>query len=493
MPRTTVTKDYVAVLDVGSNAVRLVVYDGLNRAPVKIHNERNVCSLGADLATTGKLSPEGMEKALDSIRRFSGLLTAMKIRHVEAVATAALRDAADGPAFIVRVEKECGLRLRVVDGEEEARLSALGVLMNGLGQNGVIGDYGGGSLELILVEKGRVRRKTSLPLGSHRLQALKTETARRNAVREHLAGVGFLKDCKGLDFYALGGAWRSMARAHIRMTGHPLRVLDHYTVAGTAARDYAALLSRQSLASLEKTEGLSKKRVRDMGAAALAMEELFAEITPARLVFSGTGLREGLLYDRLPPAVQRQDALLASCRKVAHRISRFDDLSGFQALVRWMVPLFPGADAALARLLEAACLLSDTGWFEHEDYQAKHAFERMLVLPLYGIDHAGRAFLALTQYVRYGGSGGDETVHVARRVLPDEVFHAAVVAGHAQRLAYLLTGGALTLLSGSAFDVSPGEISLAFTRGGSDALNAEIIGEELQSLAAVMGKKPRKG
>src|SRR5688572_26254491 len=138
MPEGT-TRDYVAVIDIGSNAVRLVVYDGLNRAPFKIHNERTQCHLGKHLATTGKLNPEGIAAALDSIGRYAGLIRAMKIKQVRAVATAAMRDAEDGAAFIKKVKDDFGLEIRIVEGEEEARLSAHGVMMNGLGAQGVIG------------------------------------------------------------------------------------------------------------------------------------------------------------------------------------------------------------------------------------------------------------------------------------------------------------------------------------------------------------------
>lgn len=481
-------KKYVAVLDIGSNAVRLVVYDGLNRAPVKIHNERNVCSLGADLAVTGKLNPEGVRKAFDSIGRFSGLLEAMKIKNVHAVATAALRDAADGPAFIARVEKEFGLKIHVVDGEEEARLSALGVMMNGLGADGVIGDYGGGSLELILVEKGTVREKISLPLGSHRLHTLKNREARIARIDEELDRVPFLKKMKNRDFYALGGAWRSLARAHMHLVKHPLHVLDHYAIGARKAAEFAALISKQSLPSLERTIGFSKKRAKDMGVSALVMERLFERTSPARLVFSATGLREGLLYDRLPPAVKKQDALIASCAKIALKSGRFDDLSGFDTLAHWISPLFAKEEHAYLRLLEASCYLSDTGWFEHEDYQAGHAFDRLLVLPYYGIDHAGRAFIALSQHVRYAGAELPETTKGAQKILGEDGVRLATVAGLAQGMGYLLSGGALSLLKHSELKVTAKNLVLGLDRS-VKALNANVVGEALEEVARVIGKE----
>ncbi|MBI3440852.1 MAG: Ppx/GppA family phosphatase [Proteobacteria bacterium] len=490
------TKNYVAIIDIGSNAVRLVVYDGLNRAPFKIHSERVVCNLGADLAMTGRLNPDSVKKAFDAISRFSGLLTAMKIKNVRAVATAAMRDAKDGRDFIDRVQEEFGLEIRVIDGDEEARLAAQGVIANGLGGNGVIGDYGGGSLELIVVENHKVKHKASLPLGSHRLLAEAGRSARIKKIDAHLTDVDFLKDYSGADFYAMGGAWRSMAMAHIYMTKHPLKLLDHYQIDGRKASEFAALISRQSMASLEKIVGLSKKRVKDMGVAALAMECLFEKIRPRQLIFSGTGLREGLLFDQLKPATQRQDALIASCTKIALKISRFDDLRGFKDLFTWTQPLFEKKDAGFKRLLEASCLLSDTSWFESEDYQADHAFERILVMPFYGIDHADRAFLAVSQFVRYRGylrrgSRAQEPTEVTRpaqKLLDGDWVDLAMIAGLAQRIGYLLTGGALGLLQHTELRATPKQLYLKLNDKAS-ALNAEVIREALQALAKLMGKE----
>ena len=485
-------KNYVAIIDIGSNAVRLVVYDGLNRAPFRIHNERNICNLGADLGKTGYLNPDSVKKALNSIRRFSGLLAAMKVNNIRAVATAAVRDAKDGKSFIDTVQKEFGLTITVIDGEEEARLSALGVLANGFGNDGVIGDFGGGSLELIVVEKGQVQHKASLPLGSHRLLAEKSRAAQVDMIEKRLGGVAFLKHCESRDFYAMGGAWRSMATAHMHMSQYPLRLLDHYQVDGKKALDFAGLLSRETPAALEKMMGMSKKRLRDIGAAALAMEILFKKISPQRLIFSGTGLREGLVYDQLTPAMQQHDALLAGCAKIAVKISRFDDLKAFKILSRWMEPLFAGQDDAFMRLMEASCLLSDTGWFEHEEYQASHAFERILVMPFYGIDHVGRAFLAMTQYVRYKGYARRESYHEdvirpALKLLADRTIDLATTIGLAQRMGYLLTGGALGLLRQTELEVTSKHLILKLndTAG---TLNADVIKDAMQALAESMGR-----
>lgn len=471
-------KEHIAVIDIGSNAVRLVIYDRLDRAPVRLHNERNICNLGSDLGLTGKLNPAGVKKALDSIGRFKGLTDAMGIKHVHAVATAALRDASDGGDFIAHVKKEYGFTIRLIEGEEEARLSAYGVLMNGLGDRGIIGDYGGGSLELIVVDKGTILERISLPIGSHRLLAFGDRAARMAAVDVALAQADFLRRYKGFDFYALGGAWRSIAKAHIRATSHPMEVLDQYTLEGKAASEYVDFLSRQSPAALETKAGFSRKRVQDVIVGALTMERVFSILSPRRLIFSGTGLREGMLYDALPAKVKREDGLIAACRKMALHLGRSNDLKGYQQLLAWLTPLFPDMQAPLLRMLEAACLLSDISWAEHEDYQARHAFDRLLVAPLYAIDHPGRAFLALATYIRYAGkspsgAGTDP---------------AAMVVGLALRAAYLLTGGALRLLKDTQLRMTPKYLTLTL-KGKTAALEADAIQEVMTDLAGVLGRQ----
>lgn len=490
MPEATQTRDYVAVLDIGSNAVRLVVFDGMNRVPVKIHNERDLCALGADLGKTGRLNPDGVEKAMQSLGRFAALIAAMKIKHVMAVATAALRDAADGPDFIAAVQKKFGLQIRVIDGEEEARLSAIGVMMNGLGERGIIGDFGGGSMELIQVNQNVVEHKQSFPVGSLRLHAAGDRAAQRKLIDEHLSKADFITNGAGGDFYVLGGSWRAMAKLHIRMTNHPLKVMDQYSFSGERALEFARTLAEQSPEDLEKVSGMSKKRAADIGASALAMAAVLEKMQPARVIFSATGLREGAIYDALPPALQQQDALTASCRKVAMKISRFNDVKSFTLMSEWMAPLFAMQQDSFTELLESACLLSDTGWFEHEDYQAVHAFERILLLPLYGVDHTGRAFLALANYVRYGGTGEDEVAAAARHILTRGSVTLAITAGLGMRVAYLLTGGALNLLKDTTLAVTEDQVILRLS-GKAAGLESTLIDEAMKDLAEMLGRACR--
>ena len=208
-------------------------------------------------------------------------------------------------------------------------------------------------------------------------------------------------------------------------------------------------------------------------------------------------MREGLVYDQLTSAAQSQDSLIASCTKIALKISRFNDILGFKALADWMDPLFAEKNAEFSKMLMASCLLSDTGWFEHEDYRAEHAFRRILVMPLYGIDHAGRAFLALSQYVRYRGylrrisskEKIEEVTRPAQTFLDNRVIDLAVTAGLAQRMGYLLTGGVLGLLRHTKLEVTSEYLILSLDDE-AGRLNADAIRHVLKGLAERVGLEP---
>ncbi len=482
----------VAIIDIGSNAVRLVVYHDLARVPVQLHNERTICGLGKTLGTTGRLNPEGVIAARDSLARFSALIKAMKIKTVVAVATAAVREAKDGPAFVKMAKDEFDLHINVIEGEEEARLSALGVVANHGNIDGLIGDFGGGSLELIGVEKGKITSQTSLPLGALRIMALNGEKDQIAYINQHLDTVD-LKKFKDQKFYILGGAWRTLARAHIFMEDYPITVLDNYRLETDTALKFTRFISAQKEASLEKMSGLAKRRVKDMPAAALVLKHVLEAARPKQLVFSGTGLREGMLYDQLASAKKQMDPLISGCREIGRQAGRFATEKEFLDLAKWLMPLFPGADAKDLKTVQAAALLSDVGWFEHEDHRPRHAYQRILNMPLYGLSHRGRAIIALGVYVRHRGYlrklGRDmsQITEAAQKILTDKQRELAIQLGLGLRLAYILTGGALALLKHAELKVTPKYLHLTLT-----GRHAGISGDIIQGLLDDLAEKIRR-
>lgn len=439
-------QDPVGIVDIGSNSIRLCVYDGAQRVPIPLFNEKAVCGLGLGLGKSGRLNPEGVVAALAVVGRFVGLCRAMQVERLDILATAAVRDAADGVAFVDEIERRYGVEVKVLSGGQEAKLAAMGVLCGSPDADGLVADIGGGSLELITVQDGDFGQHVTMPLGLLRLSEASGDDRGRagHLVEKQLARIDWLKQAKGRSLYAVGGAWRAIARICIAQTQHPLTVLDNFSLPTRDALRILDLVSAQSKKSLEKVLGVSKKRVSSLPLAALVLERVIRAVSPSRLVFSIYGMREGQFYKRLPEKLKREDPLLSVCRQMAALNSRFPEHG--DELVAWMAPLFPELDGQRARLRHAACLVSDIFWNEHPDYRAEQAFLRVLRLPFMGVGHRDRAAIAFTVFQRYQG---DEDNPMAQRtilLLDEDCLKHCRIAGLALRLAHTLSGGAPNLL-----------------------------------------------
>ena len=322
----------VAVVDIGSNSIRLVVYESARRTPIPIFNEKVLCGLARGLNNTGKLSDEGVKMALSSLARFRALTDAMGVARIDVVATAAVRDAKNGSEFVDAVRDRCNFKVRILSGEEEARLSAQGVLSGIPEADGLMGDLGGGSVELVRIGGG--------------------ETGSRKLIDKELAALPWLAEAKGKRFYPVGGAWRALARVHMAQSGYPLHVIHQYTIRAKPILDFTRFVSQLGPSTLRKTPGVSRQRVDSVPYAAYLLQRL-VELTGAQdVVFSAFGLREGCLYDRLPPEDRRIDPLLSACQWEALRVGRATADGEF--LFNWMSPLFPGEPARQKRLRLAA-------------------------------------------------------------------------------------------------------------------------------------------
>lgn len=479
----------IAVIDIGSNSIRLVVYDGVKRAPLPVFNEKVLCGLGRGMARTNRLNPEGMRQALDNLSRFRQLAEGMRVSRIDVLATAAMRDADDGPAFIQQVERDTGLTVTVVSGEEEAQLAAWGVLSGTPEADGLVGDLGGGSLELVGIDGRSMSNHVTLPLGPLRLmeQGATRQGALVRFVDQHFEKLPWLAEAKGRDFYPVGGNWRALAKLHMEHTSHPLHIIHHYVIPAAAAREFATFVAGLSRSSLEKATGGSRRRMDTLPYAALVLERLLRVAGPARVVFSAYGLREGHMYSLLGEGEQRKDPLIAACSDLAERMGRS---SAVEFLFSWTDGLTAGEDEALRRLREAACHLSDLAWAEHPDYRAELAFLRTLRFPFPGIDHAERAFLALVGHARYSGTIDAPQTAVARGLLSEGMAAKALVLGLALRLAHTLTGGASALLRRTSLKLAGEELLLTLPED-SSVLAGEVVERRLNALANALNRVGR--
>ncbi|MBI5165670.1 MAG: Ppx/GppA family phosphatase [Magnetospirillum sp.] len=453
-------QDPVGIIDIGSNSIRLCVYDGAARVPVPLFNEKAVCGLGEGVGASGRLNPAGVEQALAAVGRFVALSRAMEVSRLDVLATAAVRDATDGPAFAAELERRCGIDVRVLSGAQEAKLAAMGVLCGSPDADGIVADMGGGSLELVTVRNQDFGDHVTLPLGLLRLTDASGDDRSKAAaiIDRHLKTLSWLEQGHGRTLYAVGGAWRAIARICIAQTGHPLTVLDNFALDSAEAQSIIGLVSTQSRRSLEKIPGVSKKRVPGLPMAAVVLDRVVRAVQPKRLAFSIYGMREGQFFKRLPERIRSECPLLSVCRQMALVNARFPEHG--EELMAWMAPLFPAEPPAHARLRHAACLVSDIFWGEHPDYRAEQAFLRILRLPFMGVPHGERVAIALAVYLRYQGDEESPLVKKAMQLLDDDAIRRCRVTGLALRLAHTLSGGAPNLLRCTRLLVDKGDLVL---------------------------------
>lgn len=481
------------IVDLGSNSVRLVVYAAAVRNPVLVFNEKVLCGLGRTLSSTGRLDPKGIDRALDALRRFIALREQIGIRKLIVAATAAVRDAEDGPEFLARAEKVCGFKIQLVSGAEEARLSAQGVLSGIPDADGVVGDLGGASLELVGVAGGkRLGVGETLPLGPLRImdQAKNDLSAAEAIVEKSLKGLDLLKECQGRRLYVVGGAWRNLARIHMAQRNYPIHVLHQYVIPARDAADIAKVIEKLGPKTLAQIPDISERRIDTLPFGALVLEKLIAAMKAKEVVVSAYGLREGILFDQLDRKEQNKDPLIEGCRDLADRLSRFPEHG--EELTRWTAPLFSdealGESREQARLRRAACILADIGWYVHPDYRAHHSMTQILLAPFSGVDHAGRLFLARVGYHRHEGRGEPELIGNLAGILTETENYRSMVLGLALRLAFTLCAATTGMLPKTKLEIARNTVTLVVPRR-YEALLGEVVQKRLSALARAIDRK----
>ncbi|MCW5773383.1 MAG: Ppx/GppA family phosphatase [Rhodospirillaceae bacterium] len=480
----------IGVIDIGSNSIRLVVFSGASRSPLPIFNEKVLCGMGRRLHSTGRLDPEGVELALGNLPRFAAAAEALGVERLRVVGTAAIRDAQDGPAFIARVREVAGLRIDIISGETEARLSAMGLISALPDADGAMGDLGGGSLELVRLDKGTPGPQVTLPLGPLRLNEAEREGENiGKLIKETLQGLRWLPSLEDRNFYAIGGAWRALARIHQAHTGYRLRVIDGYRVDADAFRDFLQLIGKMSDAALKQLPDVPAKRLDTLRPASRILRHIVNIGRPRGIVFSAQGLREGIIFEDLSESRRKEDPLLAAAADIARHFGRFARLG--PTLARWTEALFRGESRSEKRLREAACLLSDIGWVDHPDYRGRLVFERALTMPLPGLDHGARAFIAHALHARYEDEPGNRPRKTAAALgLADDAVARARAVGQTIRLGYTVATGREEALAKTS--LAAGEKLLILSVPRLDGTYAgESVSKRLDQLARSLGLSPR--
>jgi len=492
----------VGVIDIGSNSVRLVIFDGPHRAPMTVFNEKTLCGLGAGVAATGALDAAAAASAEDAIRRYAAVAKGMGVGRLRAIANSATREASNGQACADRIGAIIGQPVEIITGAPDARLAALGVIAGFPDARGMVGDLGGGSLELAAIDGRELREGLdaglggvcTLPLGplSLRGEAGDDGALARRIVDDAIAGAfdgGQVDaDAAAEAFFPVGGAWRALAKLHIAQSDYPLRVLHHYEIEGGEAQRFAELVARQSKSSIMAAQAVSRRRAETLPLAALVLARTLARTRPARVVFSAFGLREGAMFEMADHATRLRDPLTDLADRVG--VGRARDPRMGDALMRFVDPLYPDEAAADRRLRAAACALADIGWRQHPDYRADMAFTRVLLAPVSGADHAERAFVAHAVHQRYGGDADGAEPAATLKLLDPDRQAAAHRLGRALRLGFAYAASSADLLDTARLDVDAETVTLRVARGRAEMLS-DTVRRRLDQCAKAFGRAPK--
>lgn len=487
----------LGVIDIGSNSVRLVVYEGAVRAGQPIFNEKVLAGLGKSIASTGRLGEESVGRALEALKRFRAVARVLKVKNLRVLATAAVRDAEDGKAFIQRAEKAIGVNVEMLSGEKEAQFAAFGIRMGFLAADGLAGDLGGGSLEVIDIYKDRLNDAATLPLGGLRLidqTGNKIERA-LPLVDDEVARVNWLMHGRGRQFYAVGGTWRALAKLHMVQTNYPLRVMHGYSIPTREAIEFCQSVRRaKKLSALPGIEEVARARRDVLPYGALVLERLLEALAPSEVVFSVFGIREGLLFSLMPPHERIKDPLLSFCEEYARMRSR--SVAHAYELCKWTDDLFEGDGPKETdedrRLRHAACLISDIGWRAHPDYRGEQSLEAIAYAGFAGVDHPGRIFLALSNYYRHVGSDestGDDLTTRLKAVVSKRAQKRARIVGAAVRAAHMLSIGMPGVIDETKLSYEGNKLVLTLPRAHA-ALDGERLRRRFAMLAELLAREP---
>ncbi len=476
------SRPLVGVIDIGSNSVRLVVYDGLKRVPRQLFNEKTPCALGHGVSQTGRLDNEAKEKTRRCIKRYAHLIRTIGIRTVYAVATAAIRDAEDGKDFIRELEEENQLKIDIISGEQEAYLAAQGIFASMHKPDGIAADLGGGSLELVELSDGAIPHQQTLPLGT--LRILDTcgddaEAARRH-IRAALAETGWF-ETGYRRFYAIGGGFRSIARVHMKMQHYPLNLVHHYQVETDSFFPFLSHILSLDAEERGALKGLSSRREKGFVPSILVLEEILRATGAESVVFSYAGIREGLLYDHLGANEHATDALTASLSNLTGRETMTTAYT--RALFAWQQPLFEYESTSQRRIRRACCQLNEIALPVSPEFRGAWVFDHILQSSLYGVKHRERVMLALAMYHRYRRKYSLDRSILGLISKRDQQW--AQLAGQSADVAFMLSAGTTELLGQLRLERDGNKIRLS---GSDDALSMvpETVLKRVEGLGTLL-------
>jgi exopolyphosphatase / guanosine-5'-triphosphate,3'-diphosphate pyrophosphatase len=464
-----------AVIDIGSNAIRFVVYSGAERAPTPIYNEKASISLGKAVGEKGQIPKAIITEATKALTRFAKLSEAMDVKQRVTIATAAVRDASNGQEFLAEARLIMP-EIRLLTGDQEAMAGGHGILAEFPKANGIAADLGGGSLELIRLSNGVLGDRISVPMGTMKLRAM-------DSIATSLAGLtkavtGQLT-AKADTLFLIGGAWRAMAKLDHFLTNHPLPLIANHCLEKSRLPDL--LKNAQDEELLKATKGIPQARLATLADAVALAKALAERFDSDRLIVTTSGIREGLLFGHLDEDIKRLDPVIESIR---HETAGHWRFAGFgDALFEWIKPLQLADTGRDQILLHAACCFADTAWAIQPDFRPIHAARLALDGLWHGLLLEERIQIAYATFIACGGkTGWPDALDIYVR--PDRL-RRAHNWGLSMRLAKRLSAGVPDLLTKSSIAQIEGNVSLAY-ESGERSLHTGSVERRLKALAQAL-------
>lgn len=474
----------LAVIDIGSNSVRLVVYAGDRRIPSIIFNEKILAGLGSELATTGNIGEQSFERAMKALRRFKILCDKFRVDSIDVIATAAVRDAHNGADFVIAA-KAIGLNIVTIDGHQEAQYSALGVMSAFPGQDGIMADLGGGSLELAQISDGQILQRVSLPMGVLRVQKWFEEGYDQiyATFQKYLTDAGWIPVADHMPLFLVGGSWRSLARVDMDRKNYPLRVVDHYEIDPLRIDDMMQSIAIDMSKDLYIELGISSSRIKTLPVAAALLKAVVQSFDSQQVRVSAFGLREGLLFSKLNDEERSIDPLMISTKQFARTQRRFHDKKA--PIFDWISTLFEDESKSERRIRRAFCNLCDVAWMANPDFRAEWALEIGLHGRWSAISAGERDMLGQALFSCFGGGAklypnGGKLANAAEMQL-------AITWGLAARLAQRLSGGRDEPLSKTKVSIDKNMLTLYCQTKYMD-LCGESVSKRVSQLASFLNK-----
>jgi exopolyphosphatase/guanosine-5'-triphosphate,3'-diphosphate pyrophosphatase len=471
-----------AIIDIGSNSIRLVVYPVERRVPATLLNEKVSARLGKTLQDDNRLPAKAIDVALRGLARFRSIVEAIGVESLTVVATAAVRDASNGPEFLEMV-RGIGLLPTLLSGSEEAAASARGVMCAFPDAEGVVADLGGGSLELVQVASGEVGHGVTLPLGTLRVAKMREKNTAR--ALQTMRAMIEAQSPRGLaevrPLYVVGGSWRALAQFAMNDVRWPIRNQHGFVLEPRQIAHLVSVLTHTPVASI-RNAGVSSARAGSIADAAIVLAALVRHLRPSRVIVSSFGLREGLVFADMPAEIRRKDPLIANLE---------DQLGGAakgsiygEPLHRWIGPVFAGESAGESRLRLAASWLGLVARQPEKPLRRARALEVALGEPMIGADACdrGRLAAALLAFV-----GEKDVPSELGRLCSAAQLERAARLGCAMRLAEKLSAGMGSLLEASTIRLDQGKLELVLA---DPALYGEAVEQEHAALAQAWGVTP---